>query len=144
MSRRAAVESYIAAAAATSKKDLLIADLEDKVIAMATGAEPTPWKDTVETTGFVSTIYNIMEDCYKVCYENSYEDSDEDGVFTHEEFDRIGKLHSDAWIRFVLYVFQYMKTKKYLDGDNTEWEDTAGGSDEVIQDCMLEALITYD
>jgi hypothetical protein len=143
MSRRAAVESYIAASAATSKKDLLIADLEDKVIAMATGAEPTPWKDTVEKTGFVSTIYNIMEDCYKVCYENFCEDPDELGVFTQEEFELIGALHSDTWIRFVLYVFQHMKTKGDLDGDNTIWEDTAGGSDEVIQNCMLAALLTY-
>jgi len=144
MSRRAAVESYIAASAATSKKDLLIADLEDKVIAMATGAEPIPWKDTVETTGFVRTIYDIMEDCYKVCYENFCEDPDELGVFTQEEFDLIGKLHSKLWIRFVLYVFQFMKTKGYLDDDNTIWEDTAGGSDEVIQTCMLDALITYE
>ena len=128
------MEAQIAAAAAASKKDLLIADLEDKVIAMATGAEPTSWKTTVETTDFVRTIYNMMEDCY----ENS------DDVFDAEECALIGKLHSDTWIRFVLYVFQHMKTKGYLDGDNTEWEDTAGGSDEVIQDCMLEALITYE
>ena len=140
MSRRAAVEARIADTA----KELRIADLEDKVIAMATGAEPTPWKTTVETTDFVRTIYDIMEDCYKVCYEHSYEDSDEDGVFTRKEFDLIGKLHSESWIRFVIYVFQYMKTKGYLDGDNTEWEDTAGGSDEVIQGCMLEALHTYE
>jgi len=144
MSRRAAVESYIAASAAASKKDLLIADLEDKVIAMATGAEPTPWKTTVETTGFVRTIYDIMEDCYKVCYENFCEDPDELGVFTQEEFDLIGKLHSESWIRFILYVFQFMKTKGYLDDDNTTWEDTAGGSDEAIQECMLDALITYE
>jgi hypothetical protein len=144
MSRRAAAAAAAAASAAASKKDLLIADLEDNVIAMATGAEPTPWKTMVETTDFVRTIYDIMEDCYKVCYENSYEDSDEDGVFTQEEFELIGALHSDTWIRFVLYVFQHMKTKGDLDGDNTIWEDTAGGSDEIIQNCMLDALITYE
>ena len=134
MSHRAAVESRIATASAVAKKELMMADLEDKVIAMATGAEPIPWKIVVEETDFVRTIYDIMEDCY----------AHHDEVFNEEECEQIGKLHSDAWLRFVVYVFQYMKTKGYLDGDNTEWEDTAGGSDEIIQNCMLEALETYN
>lgn len=133
MSRRAAVEARIARKNAEDSHDLLIADLEDKVIAMATGAEPIPWKIVVEETDFVRTIYDIMEDCY----------ANHDEVFDEEECKRIGLLHSDAWLRFVVYVFQYMKTKGYLDGDNLEWEDTAGGSDEYIQTCMLEALETY-
>ena len=134
MSHRAAAEAQIATASAVAKKELFMADLEDKVIAMATGAEPIPWKIVVEETDFVRTIYDIMEDCY------AYHDE----VFDEEECKLIGKLHSDAWLRFVLYVFQYMKTKGYLDGDNTEWEDTAGGSDEAIQTYMLEALLTYE
>jgi len=134
MSHRAAVEARIATASTIAKKELIMADLEDKVIAMATGAEPIPWKIVVEETDFVRTIYDIMEDCY----------ANHDEVFDGEECKRIGLLHSDAWLRFVVYVFQYMKTKGYLDGDNTEWEDTAGGSDEAIQTYMLEALETYE
>ena len=134
MSRRARLEAEIAAAMATAKKQLFIADLEDKVIAMATGAEPTSWKEIVETTDFVRNIYYIMEECYMYG----------DDVFDREERKKIGKLHSDEWLRFVLFVFQYMKTKGYLDGDNTYWEDTASGCDEVIQDYMLEALETYE
>lgn len=131
MSRRAEMEARIADTA----KDLRIADLEDKVIAMATGAEPTPWKDTVEKTGFVSDIYHIMEQCYM------YSDS---SVFSRKQKAKIGKIHTNEWIRFVLYVFQYMKTNGYLNGDNTDWNDTAGGSDEVIQEYMLEAVHTYE
>jgi len=56
MSRRARLEAEIAAAMATAKKQLFIADLEDKVIAMATGAESIPWKTTVEETDFVRSI----------------------------------------------------------------------------------------
>jgi hypothetical protein len=134
MSHRARLEAEIAAAMATAKKELFMADLEDKVIAMATGAEPIPWKEMVEETDFVRSIYYIMEECY----------ANHDEVFDEEECKLIGKLHSDAWLRFVLYVFQYMKTKGYLDGDNSYWEDTASGCDEVIQDYMLEALKTYE
>jgi hypothetical protein len=135
MSRRAEMEARIARINADNAKDLMIADLEDKVIAMATGAEPTPWKTTVIKTDFVRTIYEIMEQCYM------YSDS---SVFSRKQKTKIGKIHTDTWIRFVLYVFQYMKTKGYLDGDNTTWEDTAGGSDEAIQHYMLEALETYE
>jgi hypothetical protein len=134
MSRLAAATAAAAAAAAASKKELFMADLEDKVIAMATGAEPTPWKETVETTDFVRTIYGIMEDCY--CGADST-------VFNRKQRKQIGRLHSDEWSRFVLHVFQYMKTNGHLNGDNTEWEDTAGGSDEIIQEYMREALETY-
>jgi len=134
MSRRARLEAEIAAAMATAKKQLFIADLEDKVIAMATGAESIPWKTTVEETDFVRSIYYIMEECYEYS----------DDVFDSEQQKKIGKLHSDEWLRFVLHVFQYMKTKGYLDGDNSYWEDTASGCDEVIQDYMLEALKTYE
>jgi hypothetical protein len=134
MSRLAAAAAANADAAAAAARELLIADLEDKVIAMATGAEPTPWKTTVEKTDFVRAIYHIMEDCY--CGADST-------VFNRKQRKQIGRLHSDEWSRFVLHVFQYMKTKGYLDGDNTEWEDTAGGSDEVIQEYMVEALETY-
>jgi hypothetical protein len=134
MSRRARLEAEIAAAMATAKKQLFIADLEDKVIAMATGAELIPWKEMVEETDFVRSIYYIMEECYEYS----------DGVFDREQQKKIGKLHSDKWLHFVLHVFQYMKTKGYLDKDNTYWEDTASGCDEVIQDYMLEALETYE
>ena len=134
MSHRAAVEARIATASAVAKKELVMADLEDKVIAMATGAEPIPWKIVVEETSFVRTIYDIMEECY-ICSDSE--------VFDRTQRKQIGRLYSEKWRRFVLHVFQYMKDKKYLDEDNTEWEDTAGGSDEAIEEYMIEALKEY-
>ena len=135
MSRQAAVEAQIAARNPEDQKALLIAKLEDRVIAMATGAESPPWETTGESIKFVSDIYYSMEQCYM------YSDS---SVFSRKQKKKIGIINSDEWLRFIIYVFQYMKTKGYLDGDTTEWEDTAGGSDEVIQECMVEALETYE
>jgi hypothetical protein len=103
-------------------------NLEAEVLSMSDTKE---WKDFVNT-GVVENITSILDECY-----DSYIECIPEEFPNVKPKDLIGKFGSNKWLSFQLKTI-----KKLLDPPNMDedFEDTAGGCDEVAWDAGLDVI----
>jgi hypothetical protein len=108
--------------------------LNAQVIKMAdkdTDAYKTGWKEIVEY-GVVENVEGILKECYSHLCEESP---------TARE--QMGEVGSETWELFLLKVIQKLKDEgsfgNVRDGFD-DFEDTAGGCDEITWDAALDLL----
>jgi len=93
------------------------------------------WKKAVER-GLVENVLGILDECADyLC------DEEENGAeFTAAAAARLGKKGSLQRQKFCLLLIQYLRSKGSFNdgaGDFDDFEDTAGGCDEVTQDAAM-------
>jgi hypothetical protein len=106
-------------------------EFEKRVIALETRtAYKSKWKMAIED-GLIQNVQRILENCY-----DSFLNEDEmDTEFVEKAKMKIGEIDSPEWQIFTLEVIDYLcKKRTYIneDGSIDNFEDTAGGCDEVI------------
>ena len=109
--------------------------LDAQVIKMAdkdTAEYQNGWKEVIEQ-GLVRNVECILEECYSHLCEESP---------TARE--QMGEIGSETWELFLLKVIQKLKDQGSFGRDDEygldDFEDTAGGCDEITWDAALDVL----
>ena len=125
----AEVEAKIAELTSNPPLDMPTIDLKAEVLAMSDSKE---WKDFIIKQDVIYNITNILDECY-----DAYKDCMREDFPNLKPKDLIGKLGSNKWLNFQLKTI-----KKLLDPPNMDqdFQDTAGGCDEVAWDAGLEVI----
>jgi len=113
-------------------------DVKSLVIAIETrNAYKRGWKKVVDE-GLFDNVSNILEECYAYLI-SSGEMEDE---FIAKAKNMMGKIGSLKWQNFTLEVIKYLHKKGsfYCDGEFDNFEDTAGGCDEITQDAVMDLI----
>jgi hypothetical protein len=90
------------------------------------------WKKVIEEEYLLENIQRILYDCY-----DAFCDPDSVGstLLADAAKARFGKIGSRQWQEFNLLVIKYLRDQGSLieeDGSFSNYEDTAGGCDEVV------------
>ena len=106
-------------------------EFKKKVIALETqNAYKSKWKKVIEDN-LIHNIQRILENCY-----DAFLNEDEMGTeFVEKAKMKIGEINSPEWQMFTLDIIECVcKKRTYIneDGSIDNFEDTAGGCDEVI------------
>jgi hypothetical protein len=125
----AEVEAKIAELTSKPPLNMPTIDLKAEVLAMSDSKE---WKEFIIKQDVIYNITNILDECY-----DAYKDCMREDFPNLKPKDLIGKLGSDKWLNFQLKTI-----KKLLDPPNMneDFQDTAGGCDEVAWDAGLEVI----
>jgi hypothetical protein len=125
----AEVEAKITELTSNPPLDMPTIDLKAEVLAMSDNKE---WKDFIIKQDVIYNITNILDECY-----DAYKDCMREDFPNLKPKDLIGKLGSNKWLNFQLKTI-----KKLLDPPNMneDFQDTAGGCDEVAWDAGLEVI----
>ena len=113
-------------------------DVNSLVIAIETrNAYKRGWKKVVDE-GLFDNVSNILEECYAY-FISSGEMEDE---FIAKAKNMMGKIGSLKWQNFTLEVIKYLHKRGsfYCDGEFDNFEDTAGGCDEITQDAVMDLI----
>jgi hypothetical protein len=113
-------------------------DVKSLVIAIETrNAYKRGWKKVVDE-GLFDNVSNILEECYAY-FISSGEMEDE---FIAKAKNMMGKIGSLKWQNFTLEVIKYLHKRGsfYSDGEFDNFEDTAGGCDEITQDAVMDLI----
>jgi hypothetical protein len=129
---------------AEQKMQELKSDFKQRVIALEErNAYKSKWKKVIEDN-LIHNIQRILEDCYDA-FLNKDEMGDE---FVEKAKIKIGEIDSPEWQMFTLDVIECVcKKRTYIneDGSIDNFEDTAGGCDEVIwyiaEDIILQETV---
>jgi len=116
-------------------------EMKQRVIAMeGRTAYKYSWKRVVTNEGLIDNVSSILNDCYDfLC------DKEESGVTNADEMGIAGSL---KWHLFTLKVIKYLKERGSFHNESTRdfdnFEDTAGGCDEVTQEAAIFLLNNPD
>jgi hypothetical protein len=129
---------------AEQKMQELKSEFKQRVIALEErNAYKSKWKKVIEDN-LIHNIQRILEDCYDA-FLNKDEMGDE---FVEKAKIKIGEIDSPEWQMFTLDVIECVcKKRTYIneDGSIDNFEDTAGGCDEVIwyiaEDIILQETV---
>lgn len=110
--------------------------IEDMRNAVAKRSKSTKWTNFVKTSyGVVDNIITILDDCYR-----PYKDYIKTTYPDKKYVSIIGpNPHSKTWQMFQLKVIEELLDPNDFDTDY-DYEDTAGGCDEVAWDAGLEVI----
>jgi hypothetical protein len=106
-------------------------EFKQRVIALEErNAYKSKWKKVIEDD-LIHNVQRILESCY-----HSFLDENEMGAeFVEKAKMKFGMIYSSEWMNFTLEIIEYIcKKQTYIneDGSIDNFEDTAGGCDEVI------------
>ena len=113
-------------------------DLKSLVIAFETrNAYKRGWKKVVDE-GLINNVSNILEECY----EYFISPGEMEDKFVGKAKNMMGKIGSLKWQNFTLEVIKYLYKSGsfYNDGEFDNFEDTAGGCDEITQDAAMDLI----
>jgi hypothetical protein len=117
----------------------LMPDVESLVIAIETRNDyKRGWKKVVHQ-GLFDNVSNILEECYEY-FTLPGEMNDE---FIAKAKNMMGTINSFKWKNFTLEVIKYLHKKGSFYDDGGEFdnfEDTAGGCDEITQDAAMHLI----
>jgi hypothetical protein len=125
-------------AIAEKKIKELLPDLKPLVIAFETrNAYKRGWKKVVDE-GLINNVSSILEECYEY-FISPVEMEDK---FIGKAKNMMGKIGSLKWQNFTLEVIKYLYKSGsfYNDGEFDNFEDTAGGCDEITQDAAMDLI----
>jgi hypothetical protein len=125
-------------AIAEKKIKSLMPDVLSLVIAIETRNDyKRGWKKVVNE-GLFENVSIILEDCYEY-FTLPGEMNDE---FIAKAKNMMGTINSFKWKNFTLEVIKYLHKKGsfYNDGEFDNFEDTAGGCDEITQDAAMHLI----
>jgi hypothetical protein len=109
--------------------------IEEMRNTVAKRSKSTKWTKFVKTTyGVVDNIITILDECY-----SPYKDYIKTTYPGKDYVSIIGPRHSKAWQMFQLKVMDELLDPNDFDTDY-DYEDTAGGCDEVAWDAGLEVI----
>jgi hypothetical protein len=118
------------------------AALREAVINMETRtAYKAGWKRFVNKGGVIPNVFGILEDCYSSLRSK---DSNEEGFMAARA---LGGRDTLKWQEFKLRVIHYLHSKGSFNneqGGYDDYEDTAGGCDEVTWDAACYLLENPD
>jgi hypothetical protein len=95
------------------------------------------WKAFVLKTDVVDNIVNILEECYEPYLDFILESHADANL--EKAYSIIGKKHSKQWEEFQFCVIKKLLDPKDYD-EEYDFEDTAGGCDEVAWDAGCEVI----
>jgi len=113
-------------------------DLKSLVIAFETrNAYKRGWKKVVDE-GLINNVSSILEDCHDYFLSTDENDAE----FIVKAKNMMGKIGSLKWQNFTLEVIKYLYKSGsfYNDGEFDNFEDTAGGCDEITQDAAMDLI----
>ena len=132
------LQLHVGAAIAAMSPPPLMTDaaLREAVIKMETRtAYKFGWKRFVNKGGLIPNVFGILEDCYSSLRSK---DSNEEGFMAARA---LGGRDTLKWQEFKLRVIHYLTVHGsfYTNGGYDDFEDTAGGCDEITWDaaCYL-------
>ena len=127
----AEIEAKMASMTVKSASDIMTdEEFQQKVVDMY---EDKAWKSFAGThCGVVSNIADILDDCYDSYVETIQEEYSDKSYKTI-----IGKQESLKWQQFKLKVIANLINPSRMDD---EFDDTAGGCDEIAWDAGLEVI----
>jgi len=125
----AEVEAKIAELTSNPPLNVPTIDLKAEVLAMSDNKE---WKDFIIKQDVIYNITNILDECY-----DAYKDCMREDFPNLKPKDLIGKLGSNKWLSFQLKTIKKLLHPPNMDED---FQDTAGGCDEVAWDAGLEVI----
>jgi hypothetical protein len=113
-------------------------DVKSLVIAIETrNAYKRGWKKVVDE-GLINNVSNILEECHDYFLSTDENDAE----FIVKAKNMMGKIGSLKWQNFTLEVIKYLYKSGsfYNDGEFDNFEDTAGGCDEITQDAAMDLI----
>jgi hypothetical protein len=136
----ATAETQLQALQPAAKQEFYAVD-EEAVLALAEDASPSykkAWRKLVTQMDLVENVQRILEECR----DYFLYDCDKPYVFTVHAKRVMGQPNSKEWADFTLQVIKLLKIDGAF-GDETNldnFEDTAGGCDEVTQDAAIAVI----
>lgn len=119
---------------------------EKDVLALADGARPAfkkGWKRIVCEEDLVENVQRILLECRDYFLSDGGEDMGENFLAAAKK--KMGDLNSKEWATFTLEVIAHLYEQGSFGDENDEcgfdnFEDTAGGCDEVTQEAAIHVI----
>ena len=93
--------------------------------------ESKKWKKrALEKYSFVDNICDLLDELYYYLYEDQDKKKEIRAI--------IGKKGTNKWIRFQVSVIKYLKDEGSIEDE--DYDDTANGCDEIVQDAAFDVL----